>query len=388
MVIWLLRTVLGMIVLGWLSALWRSSRAAAKQKWVLGPSGKSAPPGVPVSVIIPARNEEENIERCVRSVLAQDHANIQLLVFDDASTDSTPDILEQLNQESPFSIVTGDGSPLPEGWFGKPWALQRAQQRAVGEWLLFIDADVELSPQAVSRTLAYARDNELNMVTGLGFLEMETFWEKVLQPAIGGLILAGNSLSKVNNSEQKNANFANGQFILVSRNAYNRIGRHASVKTNILDDIGLARALVESGAKYHCLFLTELFRCRMYTTFGEIWEGWTKNLFAGMRYSLVNVFLAVVFTFAFSILGHLLFVLGVANIVGIEWLVWGATILLLCQSLRLLMDVRRGMEPIYGLTHAPASLFVIVLILRSALHSRRGSVTWKGRTYQPQKEQS
>ena len=107
-----------------------------------------------------------------------------------------------------------------------------------------------------------------------------------------------------------------------------------------------------------------------------------------MRYSLVNVFLAVVFTFAFSILGHLLFVLGVANIVGIEWLVWGATILLLCQSLRLLMDVRRGMEPIYGLTHAPASLLVIVLIMRSALHSLRGSVTWKGRTYQPQKEQS
>ena len=126
----------------------------------------------------------------------------------------------------------------------------------------------------------------------------------------------------------------------------------------------------------------------MYTTFGEIWEGWTKNLFAGMRYSLVNVFLAVVFTFAFSVLGHLLFVLGVANIVGIEWLLWGATILLLCQSLRLLMDVRRGMEPIYGLTHAPASLLVIVLIMRSALHSLRGSVTWKGRTYQPQKEQS
>ena len=165
MVIWLLRTVLGMIVLGWLSALWRSSRAAAKQKWVLGPDAKSAPPGIPVSVIVPARNEAANIERCVRSVLAQDHSNIQLLVFDDASTDRTPEILAQLQQESPFSIVTGDGAPMPEGWFGKPWALQRAQQSAVGEWLLFIDADVVLSPQAVSRTLAYARDNELNMVT-------------------------------------------------------------------------------------------------------------------------------------------------------------------------------------------------------------------------------
>ena len=135
-------------------------------------------PGIPVSIIVPARNEEANIERCVRSVLAQDHSNIQLLVLDDASTDQTLEILAQLHQESPFSIVTGDGSPLPEGWYGKPWALQRVQQSAVGEWLLFIDADVELSPQAVSRTLAYARDNELNMVTGLGFLEMKTFWKR------------------------------------------------------------------------------------------------------------------------------------------------------------------------------------------------------------------
>ena len=93
------------------------------------------------------------------------------------------------------------------------------------------------------------------MVTGLGALEMESFWERVMQPVVGGLILAGNSLSSVNNPEKKDSNLANGQFILISRDAYDEIGRHAAVQSNILDDVGIARALVEHDKQYHCLYL-------------------------------------------------------------------------------------------------------------------------------------
>ena len=87
-------------------------------------------------------------------------------------------------------------------------------------------------------------------------------------------------------SRQKDSNLANGQFILISRDAYDEIGRHAVVQNNILDDVGIARALVDHDKQYHCLYLDSLFRCRMYTAFAEIWEGWTKNLFAGLRYSI------------------------------------------------------------------------------------------------------
>ena len=209
-----------------------------------------------------------------------------------------------------------------------------------------------------------------------------------MQPVVGGLILAGNSLSRVNNPEKPDSNLANGQFILISRDAYDDIGRHASVQKNILDDIGIARALVAHGKQYHCLYLDSLFRCRMYTTFTEIWEGWSKNLFAGLRYSLSNLALALLFTFAFSILGHVLFALGACRLLGVsvvslEMIVWGTAIMVACQSTRALMDHRRGMNLLYGLTHAPANILVLLLLLNSARHSLRGTVTWKGRTYKP-----
>jgi chlorobactene glucosyltransferase len=126
----------------------------------------------------------------------------------------------------------------------------------------------------------------------------------------------------------------------------------------------------------------------MYTNFREIWEGWTKNLFAGLRYSIPNLVLALLFTFAFSVLGHVLFALGALQLVGQsfvsdEFMIWGTAIMVACQGTRGLMDVRRGMNLTYGLTHAPANILVMLLLINSAVHSLMGTVTWKGRTYKP-----
>lgn len=382
--IWIARLYLGLIALGWLIALLKGIRAAKKKKWVLEKTARKAPASISISIVIPARNEERGVGRCLQSARDQDHENLQIVILDDASEDQTPEIIAQ-HAESDNRIVPirSDGSPIPEGWYGKPWALQRAQNKATGDWLLFIDADVELFPEAASRTLGYAIQNELDMVTGLGQLETDTFWEKVLQPAVGALILAGNSLSEVNNPEKKDKNLANGQFILISREAYDRIHRHAAVKQNILDDVGIARALVEANRKYHCLYLDQMFRCRMYTTFSEIWEGWTKNIFAGLRYSIPNVILALLFTFSFSIFGHVLFFLGAFKIVSLEFLIWGAVIMCLCQATRMLMDTRREMNVVYGLTHSFASMIVMGIIVNSMIKSLQGTVTWKGRVYKP-----
>lgn len=382
--IWIARLYLGLISLGWLVAFLKGIRAAKKKKWVLEKTAEKAPSSVSLSIVIPARNEERGVGRCLQSARDQDHENLQIVILDDASEDGTPEIIAQhAEADSRIVAIRSDGSPIPDGWYGKPWALQRAQNKAVGEWLLFIDADVELFPEAASRTLDYALRNELDMVTGLGQLETNSFWEKVLQPAVGALILAGNSLSDVNDPEKKDKNLANGQFILISREAYDRIHRHAAVKQNILDDVGIARALVEANRKYHCLYLDQMFRCRMYTTFSEIWEGWTKNIFAGLRYSVSNVISALLFTFSFSILGHLLFVLGALKLVSVEFLVWGAIIMCLCQLTRMLMDMRRGMNVVYGLTHSFASLIVMGIIINSMRKSLQGTVTWKGRVYKP-----
>lgn len=391
MMLWIARGALLCIFLGWFIAFIKGIRAHINRRWVLDPSFAKAPDGLPVSIVIPARNEERGIGACVLSALSQDHSNVEVIVLNDGSTDRTGEILAEIQQHHKrLKLPETDGKPLPEGWFGKPWALQRAQRYATGRWLLFVDADVVLEPEAVSRTVEYARQHKLDMVTGLGTLEMDSFWERVMQPVVGGLILAGNSLSSVNNPDKKDSNLANGQFILISRDAYDEIGRHACVQSNILDDVGIARAVVEHDKQYHCLYLDSLFRCRMYTSFSEIWEGWTKNLYAGLRYSIPNLILALLFTFAFSVLGHLLFVLGAlrlvqVHIVSIEFMIWGTAIMVMAQLTRGLMDHRRGMNLLYGLTHAPANLLVLCLLINSARRSLGGTVTWKGRTYKPTK---
>ena len=248
-----------------------------KRPFRLGPDSPNLTTPVSASIVIPARNEANNIEACLLSCVAQDLQELQVVVLDDASSDGTGEIIQRLSDLYPtITALKGDGAPLPEGWYGKPWACQRAQSKATGEWLLFIDADVVIAREALSRAIAYAKENALDMVTGIGEMVMLSFWEKTLQPAVGGMILAGNSLRKVNDHERKDNNLANGQFILISREAYDAIGGHQSVQNNIIDDIGIARALVEKDLKYHCLDLHDLFKCRMYTSFGEIWEGWTN----------------------------------------------------------------------------------------------------------------
>lgn len=384
----LFRIICSLITLGWLYACFRSIRAAIKQKWTLTEDQTPASSDTKISIVIPARNEERCVENVVRSCFAQDHnpTNLEIIVLDDGSTDQTGAILQKLRTENPrLTIIerNPETDELPPGWFGKPWALQRAQKHATGEWLVFVDADVTLFSPAISRSIGYAQEHKLDMLTGLGELEVQSFWERVMQPAVGAVILSGNSLSEVNDPTKKEKNLANGQFIAISRRAYDAIGQHQCVQQNILDDVGIARAVTANDFHYHCLHLTHMFSCRMYTSFGEIWEGWTKNLFAGLRYSWGNLIGAVFFTLLFSVMGPLLLVLALALSWDMEFVYWGIAITLPLQICRLVVDIRRGQPILYGLTHSPASFIVCLIMINSAIKSSKGTVQWKDRIYQP-----
>jgi len=150
----------------------------------------------------------------------------------------------------------------------------------------------------------------------------------------------------------------------------------------------MARARGAGGKRYRGLRMRTLVYGRMYAGFTEIWKGWTKNLFAGMRYSWFNAAAAVVFTFLFSILGPLLVVLGLLGVVEREWLWWGIGLTLLLQSTRGFIDYLYKQPLVYGLTHAPANVFVIGMVIHSAVRTRFGGVSWKGRTYTPTREAS
>lgn len=375
---WCARVLLALVILGWVLALLKVWGRRRNPRWALGPKDAPLDPSVSVSVVIPARNEEANIGPCLDAVLAQDHPNLQVVVMNDGSSDGTGAVLATYPN---VTVLEGDGGPLPEGWFGKPWALQRAQEAATGDWLVFIDADVRLAPEAVSRVVRHGIDHDRGMVTGLGTLTMDTFWEKVLQPAVAGLILMGNDLDDVNDPTKTDKNMASGQLLAFSRAGYDQAGQHTSVQADILDDVGLARACVANEVPYHCLFLRELYSVRMYTTFGEIWEGWSKNLFAGMHYSWVVVGFVLVYLGLTTLSGPLLIGLGLAGVVGPEWLAWGVAHVAVMQFVRAWMDRIWGQEVLYGLTHAPATAVVMAIIVNSGLKSRSTGVSWKGRSY-------
>ena len=189
-----------------------------------------------------------------------------------------------------------EGEAPPEGWMGKCHALHIGQQHATGRTLLFIDADVRLEPESVRQALSYLRKEEAGVLSVFGRLVMESFWEWTVQPVIGGLILQNNDPAKVNDPDDETV-MANGQFILATREAYDEFGGHEAIKGEILDDVAFARAAIQAGVTYRLAYGRELFRCRMYSSFSDIWEGWSKNLFPGLNYDLPKTIVIIILLF-------------------------------------------------------------------------------------------
>jgi chlorobactene glucosyltransferase len=232
-----------------------------------------------ISVIVPARNEVRNIGRCAAALLAQDYPHYELIIIDDRSSDATPQILAGLQDAR---LIVLHGSELPEGWAGKPHALVQAADAAHGEWLCFVDADTFASPQLLASTLAAAQDSRADLFTILTGQELGSFWEKVIQPVIFTALSVGFPARRVNDPDRPDA-IANGQFILVKRSVYDVVGGHRAVYNRIAEDQALAMLVKGRGCRLVIADGRELASTRMYTSFSEIWEGWTKNIFIGMR---------------------------------------------------------------------------------------------------------
>lgn len=381
---WGFRLLLLAVVGWWLRAALRSRRQElADEYWIRLSDPPPDPGDGAVTVVIPARNEVHELEACVRTVLDQDHPAVSVLIFDDASTDGTDAVARRLAREHPQVIaVHGEGSP-PEGWLGKPWALHRARRSVDTPWILFVDADVRLHPEAVSRSVDYARRHGLGMLSGYGTLVTRGFWETLLQPIIAWLIVSTRSLARVNDPERKDRVMANGQFLLFRRESYRSIGGHEAVQDDVLDDVGLARAAKRAGIPYHCVYMRSLFSCRMYRGLGPLWRGWRKNLYAGMDASRSTVAVLCFLVFLGWLLPYPLVIAGVLGWVGAEWLAWGTGLLVWIHGIRFYLDRLYGQPPLYGLLQPLAMILVIGLFLDSAWRSGAGRATWKGRVLPP-----
>lgn len=379
---WLAHLYFGGVVLFWLGALARTTKGRGDARFRVGEADPGPEAPVRVALVIPARNEEANIGPCLEAALAQDHPQLRIFVLDDGSTDRTPEILARYADR--VTVLEGGGGALPTGWLGKPWACLRAAEAALQsefapEWLLFVDADVRLAPRAVSASLGYATRQGLAMLSGLGRLEIVSFWEQVLQPMVAGLILAGNPIDRVNDPERRPERpLANGQFILLRRDAWEAVGGHRAVASDVVDDVGMAAAVTKAGFPYHLVFMRSLFSCRMYDSFGAVWQGWTKNLFAGVGRSWARIAGIAGFMGGYILLPHLLLLLALAGLLGPPWSWWALASVFTMQLARAWLD-RTFERPLrYGLLMPLGAALTVALFVNSGLKAK--TATWKGRT--------
>jgi chlorobactene glucosyltransferase len=229
-----------------------------------------------VSIVVPARDEARGIEAAVRSHLAQDYPDFEVIVVDDRSADATPGILAALAAEDPRLSVVSGVEP-PSGWLGKPHALHQGAARASGEILLFADADVRYAPSALSEAVAMLQQRRLDLLALFPFVETEGFWEAVLMPYIPVSFFFGPAFL-LNSDLQKRFAAGGGTGMLMRCEAYQRAGGHEALRDSVIDDIHLAIRVRRAGGRCRMTLADDLVRIRMYRGFREIWDGFTKNI--------------------------------------------------------------------------------------------------------------
>ncbi len=281
---WLIRNLLALKV-------WRSLFHLSPQ-YHHGPDGAVGgdldPPMV--SVVVAAKDEQANIEKCVRTILDQEYPNFELIICNDRSVDATGEIIERI-AAGDSRVRTINITELPEGWAGKNHAMQKGIAAAGGEWICMTDADCQyISPLTLSAAMQYASDSGADMVSVLPTLEMRGFWENLLQPICCGLLMIWFPPGKVNDPAKPHA-YANGMFMLIRRSAYEAIGTHEAIKGSLIEDMDMARGIKSGGLNLRMVPSDGMISVRMYTSVREIFRGWTR-IYVGAFRNLPRLMLA------------------------------------------------------------------------------------------------
>jgi len=383
-----LTVLAGLVGVVWTSRhylIWCESRKSD----LLSPSSPGSPADSPlISVVVAARDEADNIETCVKSMLGQDYPNFELIVCNDRSTDATASIVERIaDDDGRLRLINIE--QLPAGWYGKSNAMQQGIASGRGEWICMIDADCRQSSiRTLSVAMQYAHETGADLLSVLPVLEMRGFWENVVQPVCGGVMMIWFHPDRVNDPAKPNA-YANGAFILIKRSAYEAVGTHEAIKDCANEDMHLAARVKGAGLKLRVVRNTGLYLVRMYTSIGEILRGWgrifygTFGIFKRLSISLAVLLMMGLVPYAAGGLG-----LAMAN-AGVEPTAWwwacglsgaAAVVLQLSVIYRYykLIGARAALAWSYplGCTMAAISLIISLTKLR-----RGAKLVWKKTSY-------
>ena len=333
-----------------------------------------------VSVMVPARNEVECLGECLQSLVEQEGVGFEVVVVDDGSTDRTREIAESF-----AGVLVVDAGLLPAGWSGKNNALTAGVRQAKGEWLLFTDADTVHRPGSLAGALAEARAQGAALLSYSPEQEVHGFWERAVMPVVFAE-LAG-KYRPVEVSDPRSAvAAANGQYLLVSREAYEAVGGHAAIAGDLLEDVALARAVKRSGRKIFFRYGGDAVRTRMYRSFGQMREGWTKNLAllfpSPLRLAWLRLTEFVLIVGSGAVAGRL----GAKDRAGAAIAMGVLCVVLYGLFLRRIRQAHFSWSS-DALAVVGLPMFSY-LLLRSKVAHREGKVSWKGREYGAQRETS
>jgi chlorobactene glucosyltransferase len=346
-----------------------------------------AQPHGPVAIIVPARNEAENIGKCLAGLSAQRGlaAGSSIIVVDDGSQDGTAEVVRGAALgDARISLI--EAGPLPVGWMGKPHACWRGAVLARAEWLCFIDADVRSAPELVAVAIETAGRCGIDMLSLTPFQELGGFWERLIIPAGLVLIACAKDLRLIDDPDSSEIS-ANGQFLLIRCDVYFAVGGHEAVRDEICEDKALAARVKRDGGRFRLLGAEHLAHTRMYTDLASLWEGLSKNAVEIMGDGSTTIAVAsagLVLAWAGLLLPGLAAMdlwqqPSVAAAIGCALAVL-ASIAALGVHLGTARHFR--IPAVYGLLFPCAYSVVAVLAWRSVALRRGRRVTWKGRTYE------
>ena len=331
-----------------------------------------------ISVLIPARNEEKNIEQCVNSVLKQSYINYELIVLDDNSSDKTGEILSRIDNPR-FRYIKG--KEKPEEWVGKNFACYQLYKESKGDYLLFIDADTILQNNALSGSVSFIYKHNPDLVSLMPEEITITFWEKVIIPMLHFTVLTLLPMPLVEHTKKESLTMSNGQFMLFKKSFYESIGGHVSLKNKMVEDVWLGRKVKKSGGKLIFADGSDIISCRMYTSYKEIVEGFSKNIFPGLSFSFLSLIFVIFLYFTLYLIPYFLFLVSIisyndrilfVNIINI----------IIPILIRVLQSIKYKLSPGYSLLHFLSVIMILKLAVKSYKeYARKGGAVWKNRIY-------
>lgn len=339
-----------------------------------------------ISILIPARNEEDIIESTIRSILKQNYQNFELIILNDNSTDQTKNIVEKLSMKnSQINLI--DGAKLPQGWLGKNWACHQLSKQSKGKYILFIDADTQIDKNTLSDALSVIKQDNIDLLSLVPDRDTILIADNAMKKIISWFIVCWlpMKLALSLNAPFLSATF--GQFMLFKKSSFNNIGGFESIKDNPVDDFQLGRNIKRNKLRWTLYDGAKRISTRTYKTNKDFISGYSKNIFPAVGYSIsvfVSIFSILLSFVLFSTIPMILYLIGMEQ--NAEFIILSITLLILLILSWTIVTIRFNYSIVTPFSFPILISLILLLAARSFTDNMFYSSTWKDRKYKTSKK--